>query len=496
MKKLKQLILVFAIALVSFSPASALTPAKTDTGSPLLNGQKHYYTVQLRSDKKSLVYARIIFDNPSSDQDLSTYEFSLPDGVNVANLSAQQILAKSTGDKTCKTYETLEEWRARVNRTYTQNDIAYESTKQCATWDEPQKYDVNFDYNTNTSSTTDYYRYSYYRNRDTKFDYADLQLKNTDRSYVVTLSEPIKPKKQGSVLLSFTTDNFISGGFMGRYTYDVKTLLAKQMIDNATVAVNFDQDMYTREAEQKRTYETKSSSSNLAKGADVAQGASYESSSLDLLQNRIGRAGVYVKSQSSLIPGDMLSVTGVFATNSSMLFLNEILVTILVLLLILGALWAHHIWRKGHPKANKDAKTKSDTKPAKTASGQEAFVQNDYDGATPWREMIVTSGASVVGTIVLVLALSGVFSEMSSGSTSTSMFVVFGTMVAIFFGALILPLLYILRYGMKIAFKWAFVQLGVILILMLLMNALLNNPGDRVYNYEPRSINDSSLVID
>src|SRR5574344_2023403 len=112
MKKLKQLILILAIALVPLASASAVTPARTGEGSPLLNGQKHYYTVQLRSDKKSLVYARIIFSNPSSDQDLSTYEFSLPDGVNVANLSAQQILAKSAGDKTCKTYETIEDWRA------------------------------------------------------------------------------------------------------------------------------------------------------------------------------------------------------------------------------------------------------------------------------------------------------------------------------------------------------------------------------------------------
>lgn len=494
MKKLKQLILTLAIALTPLTSVSALTPAQTTNGSPLLNGQNHYYTVQLRSDKKSLVYARIIFSNPSSDQDLSTYEFSLPDGVNVANLSAQQILAKYSGDKTCKTYETIEDWRARVNRTYAQNDTAYNSTKQCLTWDEPQKYDVDFDYNTNTSSSNEYYSYSYYRNRDSKFDYADLELKNTDRSYAVTLSEPVKPKKQGSILLSFTTDSFIDGGFIGRYTYDVKTLLTKQMIDRATVAVNFDQDMFTREAEQKRTYETKSSSSSLAQGADAAKGAVYESRSMDILQNKIGRGGVYVKTQSALIPGDILSVTGVFATNSSMLFLNEILITILILLLILGTLWMYHIWRKGHPRAKKTTESKPNTKSTKVTN-KEVFSFTEYNDMTPWREMVVTSAASIVGTIILILALSGLFSSMGSGTTSDSMFVVFGTMVAIFFGVLVLPLLYVMRYGVKNAFKWAFIQLGVILVLMLFMNSLFSEPSPRYYNYEP-NINDSSMVID
>lgn len=91
------LLLIAAIALVL-----PVAPARAE--STLLNGQTQYYTVQLRTDKRAIVYARIIFENPSSSDNLSTYEFSLPSGVSVQDLSAQQILAKSTDTPDCKTY--------------------------------------------------------------------------------------------------------------------------------------------------------------------------------------------------------------------------------------------------------------------------------------------------------------------------------------------------------------------------------------------------------
>ena len=81
MKKITTFLIALAVAMLPLAPANA--------ANNLLGGQKHYYTVQLRSDKQAIVYARIIFENPSSNDELSTYEFTLPKEVTTANLATQ-----------------------------------------------------------------------------------------------------------------------------------------------------------------------------------------------------------------------------------------------------------------------------------------------------------------------------------------------------------------------------------------------------------------------
>lgn len=468
---MKKIIIALLATVLAFLPATS-----TKASSTLLNGQKQYYTVQLRSDKRAVVYARIIFENASADQDMSTYAFSLPKDVTVENLSAQQILAKNTEDKPCQTYETIDQWRARVNKstTYYQSDAAYNSARQCLVWGTAGEYDEDFDYDTNTSSSSDYYYYSYYQKKDSKFDYADLTQTNSGGDYSVTLSEPVKPKKQGSILVSFTTSNFVTGGFLGRYDYNVRTLLAKQMIDKTTVAVNFDSDMFTREATGKRTYETSSSASaNLAAGADMANNA-YQSKSTDNLVSSIGRGGLYVKSQASLLPGDTLSVTGVFGTNSVVLFSTEILIGILVIAALGIALWRYLVWRKKHPR--KTASADSDTS-TPTPTFNRAFQKlSDASSTTPWLSTVLASVISIVGTIVITLALVSSTSDLSSSSSTNSTLLAFGVIAVGVIGGLLAPALYMARFGVKSVFKWSLVHLGLIVVI-LLMFSTLNSAG-------------------
>lgn len=468
---MKKIIIALLATVLALLPATS-----TNAASILLNGQKQYYTVQLRSDKRAIVYARIVFENASADKDLSTYEFSLPKDVTIENSSAQQILAKNTSDKPCQTYETIDQWRARVNKntTYYQNDSAYGNGKQCLVWGTADKYDENYDYDTNTSSTTDYYYYSYYQKQDSRFDYADLEQTNNGNDFTVKLSEAVKPKKQGSILLSFTTSSFVSGGFLGRYDYNVRTLLAKQMVDKTTVAVNFDSDMFTREATGKRTYETSSSKSttNIAMGADAAN--SYQSRSTDNLVGSIGRGGLYVKSQTSLLPNDTLSVTGVFGTNSVVLFSNEILIGLFVLALLGVALWRYLVWRKKHPRAT----ASDDSKPSLlTPTFASAFQKlSNASSTTPWLSTILASIISIVGTIVSMLALVSSASDLSSSSSSNNTLLALGMIAVGLIGGLIAPALYMARFGIKSVFKWSLVHFGLIVILLLMFSAI-NSAG-------------------
>lgn len=459
----------FALLLITL--ATVFSPMAAKAESPLLNGQKHYYTVQLRSDKRAIVYARIVFENSSADKDLATYEFALPKGVSADNLSVQQILAKSNDEKTCRTYETIDVWRARMNKgaAYNyNNDAAYPSSKQCVEWQDSAKYNPDYDYSQNISGTTDYYYYRYYQTRDTKFDYVDLSQKNDNGNYTVALSEPLKPKKQGSLLVSFTTNDFVKGGVFGKYDYKVQTLLAKQMVDNATVSVNFDEDMFSREATQKRESVTPTS---LKEGASSAQGApAYQSNSMDNLIGSVGKGGIYVKSQASLLPGDTLTVKGVFATNPFVMYDTEWVILLLALAIIAASVWQYSIWRKKHPRKSVAA-SNGGTVAGKTMP-HNAFDLMTASSATAYRPITLTTAASILGTILCTLLFSGVFARSSYSSGIFSFITVMALIVIVLFGTVLLPGLYMFRYGAKNLFKWAVVQFATILALLLVFSLL------------------------
>lgn len=461
MKRLGTILLTALVALLPFAPAKA-------ESNILLNGQKQYYTVQLRSDKQAIVYARVVFENASSETDLSTYEFSLPSGVSINNLSAQQILAKSS-TTTCKTYETLEQWQTRTNIT---SNSTYDTTKKCVVTN-TASYVEDYDYDKNISGSTDYYYYSYYQQRDSKFEYTDLKQSNTNGIYTVTLSEAVKPKKQGSILLTFTTRDFISGGTFGRYAYDVRTLLAKQMIDKTTVAVNFDDDMFTREATQQRAYNTTSSSAD-AISETTSAGSTYQSKSMDSLIGSIGRGGLYVKTQSSLLPGDMLSVTGIFATNSTALFTNEILFSLLLLVLLALGIGLYRIWRKGHPSRTHTRKEGSQDAQRTVQAATTGSPVRTASLTTPWRLIVLTSCVSIIGTLFLVFALGSILSDAGSNGDVNGMLTVFGIIAVGLFSGVIAPLLYALRFGVEDAFRWALVHVAFITMLLFALGAFLN----------------------
>lgn len=203
------------LLIVTLVVSAAILPLQyVNAQSVLLTEQYHYYTVQLRSDGKAIVYGRIVFENSKNDTDLDKYEFSLPSGVSADSLTVQQVLAKSNGSQ-CKTYETPQEYAARLEGKNPEN--TYESYKKCLVYN-TSTYDEDYNYNTHMQNNTDYYYSKYYQTKDTEFDYANLDVKNDNNSYAVSLKETVKPHKQGSVLVSFVASNFVSGGFLGRYT--------------------------------------------------------------------------------------------------------------------------------------------------------------------------------------------------------------------------------------------------------------------------------------
>lgn len=474
---MKKLWLLISALFLAFIPTAASAQE-----SVLLNGQNHLYTMQLRSDKKALVYARIAFTNASPDKELSTYSFSLPDDISAKNLSVQQILMKKevSQQPACQTYETLEEWHARTRYN---SSSQYENTKKCVKYNElstSSEYDDDYDFKKDTQSSGGYYDYSSYGRSSGTFEYADLKTDPKGSTHNITLASAIKPKKQGSVLVSFTTDDFITGGFLGRNNYKVRTLVTKQMIDEATIAINFDEDLYSKQAQQKRASSPKAADNlSISGGAEASRGNSYESPSMDSMSSSVGKAGMYVKKQSSLLPGDTLDVSGVFATNKTALFMKEILIAGGAVLVfgILGFFGIKYYRRRRKASNQTLAKqnASSDMDGADSSTDSDAVTLSLITRGRSWEVALVTSVASSVFTALIAIGFLASTSALTSRGSELLPYIYMFTLLAIIImGWLIVPLLYTLRASIQTAYRWALVHTALLIMIALILTFIVS----------------------
>lgn len=468
--KLKLIILMAVLILV---------PASSAQANSLVPNETHFYTVSLRSDKRALNYARIVFENNHSENEQDSYKFSLPKGTKVQDLSVQQVLAKrntSIGSQPCKSYETYEDWYSRTNpnqgisnslkspymlkEDYNSNKICLEQNEVDAT-----PYDENYDYTNDISSNMySYSYYGYYDQSKQRFDYSDLTLEEKDGEYTARLSNNIRPGKQGSVLISYVAEDLVTG-FLGRYDYNYRTLVSRNMISKVTVAINFDAEMYSREAKQKRATEASSGSETQdVKAGLSANGASALSRSTDDLLFSVGRGGVYTKTQSSLLPGDVMSVKGTFAENPMLLFIKEIIITLLALVAIVAlSILGVRYRRKKYPKAPKDSREGDDNRADVRMSSAELSAPSNV-------RLGVISLASFFAALFVGFAGTGIVSAMSAtlniGWGIYPLVQVVWMLFSYVYVAFLFPLAYVLHhYSAKSVLRWTIIQMIVFAVL-------------------------------
>lgn len=462
-------VLTFTALLVA-SPYSAKAAATN-----LLSGQKQYYTVMMRADKQSLVYAKVTFENSSATDDLKSFSFTLPDDVAVSNLTVQQILARKASN-TCKTYETYDTYKNRVSSLY-QTEYYYGQNRHCLQYDE-STYDEDFDFDTNMSSTTEYYDYSYYLNRssDSKFEYKDLTPKQAGQTYTVELPTVIHPKKQGAILVAYTSKSYISSS-LGRYHYDFRTFTAKELVSKAVVAINFDDEIYSTLTSSKRQVST-AASSELSTGANAIDSTGYQSKTVDDVQTGIGQGGRYVKEKSQLLPGETFSVKGIFATNKFMLYLPTVAWTIVVLLLIAAGVWfGCRFYRRKHPKTARH----DSVQPVQTAPTHEKEVLKD---ALTVKTALFVSLFAIGASGVLLLVVTGLAAVLNFDSYNST-FITFVVLVSILLALVVLfvlPFVYVLKqHGLQGVYRWLICHVAVLLIVLIAAScvyALVSQPSD------------------
>lgn len=469
--KLASLLVVASVAAVMLAAPVGARAASVS----LLGGEKQYYTVMMRADKQSLVYAKVTFENMSATEELKNFSFKLPDGVTVGNLTAQQILAK-TSTKTCKAYETYNEYKARVTYSYEQSQYYYDLNKKCVTYDENSGYNVDYDFDNNMSTTTAYYDYGYYVGRmtDNTFEYKDVTPKQSGQTYTLDLPNPIQPKKQGAVLVAYTSKSYITGG-LGRLHYDFKSFTSDQLVNKAVVAINFDDELYSRLTATAREV-TVSATSNMAQGAALDSASGYTSKNVDNIQTTVGQGGRYVKQKLQLLPGETFSVKGVFSTSKVMLYMPTIVRSILITILILAALWfGYRLYRvKAAKRANAQPASEQPT-PAAVFARPEGRVIAAQQAKLGMAKALVVSAVAIGASALFVLALFGLAAasktDVFSGAVMSVAMMLAGLLVVVML--FVVPFVYVqLRYGLAGAFKWLLCHVGVLVVMILLACSL------------------------
>ncbi len=485
---MKKFLLIAAALALFISPSTAL--AQMPYSGEIIN-QQHNYEVHMRSDGKSVVKAGLVFVNTDNNSDKTTYQFTAPEGVKLNNVKVRQVMARHTQsqaqDQSCITYETFGQWRESQPNV---NSRFYDTNKQCLEYEQVETpiYDEDYEF----TRSRDYYPYySGATSSSSQFDRLDLELDKSGNNYTVKLAHLVSPSKQGALLLEFTTDDFVSEGLFGKYNYEVRTLLSTNTIDESSVKLTFDKNIFSREGDQERDYEDAPDSTiELRNGPDYigglnrGMGASSSSADSDYYREdrrhtrAIKAGGSYSKSESNLIPGDTLMLKGEFATNKPILILKDILLFggIAALIGIIIGVIAFRQIKKNKKRANEKKDDKDSQDPLRTY-GNRSFSkwsnQNQQANAnepieiTPIelaKKIGLTSLVSNIATLTAVIVSLATLSQMGyQMAQALIIFLVF----ALVMGLLICPLLYIMRYGVRAAFLWSITHVPITFLMII-----------------------------
>ncbi len=372
--------------------ALLLSPSQAFARSKLIDGQHHYYTVQMRSDNRAIVYAKMVFIN-TDKQDKNEYQFSIPDNIKLKDFSIQQISHKKP---ICVTPIDYREWK-KEHRYGDYDD--YKRQKPCNQYSDEGEIDHDYDFKNNTR----FYYYGWYYDDDkNNYDYDDLQFERSNNIYVVKLAHPIKPGKQGAVYVSYYTDGYIKSN-LGWYDYQFKNFKVDQMIEQADVAINFGQDVYARTTSKIDLNLPETDSK--AGITNEALADSYQSDSQDRRHNQAGSGGYIQKSFNDMLPEDVMSVKGKFVDAAWKLYLKEILITIAIIVLLIGGGWFIS-------KKLKDRKKKQTSTEKVLVDNNEVIIERDADvEELSWLKITVINWIVMVLSFVFLLPISYITSQ-------------------------------------------------------------------------------------
>ncbi len=292
MRYLKTLLFLFVFLLFSIkTPLVAaqeiqVMPLPPDT--PPILGQEHAYSVLFRGNGDAVVTMRTAFTNEEKTQ-TNTISFRIP-RVEPRRVSAFQIIREPQ----CIRFQT-----------------------ECVEYQEPNYFQ--------------WYGQAKYQKATARFSGDTL---------TITLPQPVKPNKSGSVLVVFSASGYTKKDTFGAYSYAFETFkVEKTSITKATIGVGVDSDLILAGAKGQVNYRV--SEADAISVAASAEKMAVTSPQLDQMYSQVGY-GTITKNVSHLEPLESYTMKGRYADSVLRLYAKPsligllIFVAVVIILILLG----------------------------------------------------------------------------------------------------------------------------------------------------------------
>jgi len=306
-------------------------------------GENHAYTVTFRGNGEAVVVGRFTFTN-TDDKPKQYYRLRVP-RVNPDEIAVfQQVrrgggclrwnnpiqlqqplnyISPNSGPEPCFAYTNQTDceanalnvapfcyWRpdaadsCRSNPLPTPTPAVFFRKPICLEFEEPDYYNY-------WSGTSEYKKVNFEKFGD------EIEIK---------LSKPLATNQSASLVLYYRAFGYAKKTFPGRFRYAFETLETNKSIQNLTVAIETDSDLYIKGAKGKTNYRVEEGVAML-RSSPTSIGA--EGGGFDSYYQQIGQ-GTVQKTASNLQAGESYTVTGVYADAVYKLYLKEIVVGIIL----------------------------------------------------------------------------------------------------------------------------------------------------------------------
>jgi hypothetical protein len=333
MKKISKYLLSIIFISVIFL-TSYVKPAQAQGG--LFFGQDHKYSVIFRGNGEAVVYARIALTN-GDEEILRDISFEIP-GVDPSEMVMYQIELPQV----CVEYD------------YTMG------SRRCLEYTDP-------DYFQNT------YRYSgyYYGDTSGEIEYSKLDYSRTGNLYEVELANPLGSYDSTAVVVAYTAKGYVKKT-LGLYRYEFETFKVPARIQDVSVAIEVDSDLYLKGKKSEVNYSSDIESDLIM---EASPSAGITSKQLDNVVGSIGYGGQIVKSAENLSPNESFTVNGQYSASWLRLYLSSILIVVLIIAAVFSGAYfiPKYLKKKNGGKSVEEKETKSTVKKETQKEGEKFF---------------------------------------------------------------------------------------------------------------------------
>lgn len=287
---------------VLFFVLLALPVTRTDAQSSILSGQIHKYDVHLRTNGEAVITGRITFTNNETEPQENLK-------LSIEGQPTELYVAQIVRPKKCARYDDSVVIRPGEPR-------------GCLEYSEP-----------------DYAQFYSYGNDRTQYFKLNPEVNGTE--YTLPLNTQVQPNKDGAIVFAYATKSYVTSG-IGNKSFDIPTIKVNQRIQEADVAVTFDEDVYYDGKKASTQYKSDVSTGLSSLSANASAG----SESLDRGVSNIGSYGALEKHANSLAPGDVFHTKGTYATSWIGMYYKWLLLGLLGIVGLIACVWFIARWQE------------------------------------------------------------------------------------------------------------------------------------------------------